>query len=126
MDCSNTRRLAGSVDVEGALKPSEPNAALWDYVVGLSAQGGTDEAVWVEVHPASSQHVDEVLQKLDWLLRWLKERKAPVRNLRRRFCWVATGKVAFTPASPQGKRIAERGLQFPSKFLWLDMCRESA
>src|SRR5882672_1240850 len=57
-------RLQGSVDIDSALRTIYPNAARWDYLVGIGGPRQRDSAVWLEVHPASSSHIDEVLNKI--------------------------------------------------------------
>src|SRR5438105_14900063 len=63
--------LLGSVDIDSALRKLHPNDARWDYAVRISATRHLDSVVWLEVHPASSLHIDEVLDKLQWLRQWL-------------------------------------------------------
>ena len=118
--CSNTRRLRGSVDLDGALRLSHPNDPRWDYAIGITANLGSEVVIWLEVHPASSRHVDEVLRKLQWLRNWLTDSAPTLKGLRGHFHWVATGTVAFRRGSREEKRIAEKGLRFPVKQLDLD------
>jgi hypothetical protein len=113
------RRLRGSVDIDAALRVSLPNDARWDYAVGVQ-KGGNDHVVWIEVHPASSHHVDEVLSKARWLLRWLAASAPVINGLPRRFCWIATGTVSFSRGSPQARRLAGMGLRFPVKHADLE------
>jgi hypothetical protein len=84
----------------------------WDYGIGLRKSSSSDEAIWVEVHPASSHHVDEMLQKLEWLKRWLSNEATLLNEISKRFVWVASGSIALTKGSPQRKRIAAAGLAF--------------
>jgi hypothetical protein len=67
ISCRNKRALSGSVDLDGTLASLLPNDPRWDYGIGLSAHSAREKIVWIEVHPASSLHVGEVLKKLDWL-----------------------------------------------------------
>jgi hypothetical protein len=60
------RGLRGSVDIDSALRDLHPGDARWDYAVGVGRRSG-DVVVWLEVHPASSLHVDEVLERCDGL-----------------------------------------------------------
>jgi hypothetical protein len=104
------------VDIDAALRDEFPNAARWDYAIGIKAH--TDDFVaWLEVHPASSRHVNEVIEKLLWLKDWLQTSAAELDALPRRFHWVASGAVSFDRASPQAKRIAQAGLRFPAKHI---------
>lgn len=113
------RLLSGSVDIDAALRDEFPNAARWDYGIGIKAHSD-DFVAWLEVHPASSHHVDEVISKLLWLKGWLQTCAVELDRLPRRFYWVATGAVSFDRASPQAKRIAQAGLRFPAKHINLD------
>ena len=114
----DSRRLLGSVDIDGSLHSLLPNETRWDYAIGLIREG--DSVFWIEVHPASSLHIDEVLKKLHWLHRWLETSAPELRRLPRRFLWIATGMVSFRRGSPQQKRIAAAGLSFPVKHVDLD------
>jgi hypothetical protein len=108
------------VDIDSALRRIYPNAARWDYLVGIRGPRQQDSAVWLEVHPASSSHIGEVLSKLQWLKQWLAASAPELNQLRPRFCWVAAGTVSFRRGSQEEKRIAEVGLRFPVKHLNLE------
>lgn len=113
----NTRLLRGSIDLDAALSKSQPNAARWDYGVGLRGDKKDDKAIWIEFHPASSSHVDDVLKKHAWLLDWLKGRAPRLAELPRAFKWVATGSVALRPGSPQRHKVAAAGIAFCGGYL---------
>jgi hypothetical protein len=116
--CANSRNCTGSVDLESALSDSCPNQPIWDYGIGYRTNGLSEMVYWVEVHPASSRNVKDVLNKLAWLINWL--RSAPMLNrLPKRFVWIASGKVALPPHSPQRKRVAQAGIDFPGGHLTL-------
>lgn len=118
--CANPRRLRGSVNLDQALKLAFPNHPRWDYAIGVSRGTQSDHVVWLEVHPASSLHVDEVLNKLRWLNGWLASDAPELRRLPAHFYWVATGTVSFRRGSRDEKRIAQEGMRFPGKQLNLD------
>jgi hypothetical protein len=80
------RRLRGSVDIDSALRVLLPNEKRWDYAIGLANAGQQDSVLWLEVHSASSLHVDEVLSKLRWLRDWLGTSATEMDRLPRRFC----------------------------------------
>ena len=65
--CQDGRRLTGSVDVDPTLLASHPEDNRWDYAIGVKYN--SEHVVWVEIHPASSMHVQEVIDKLRWLRR---------------------------------------------------------
>ena len=109
---NSSTNLAGSVDLDDALRDRFPNAARWDYGIGVRPTGQRDDRVlWVEVHSASSAHVNAVIAKHEWLLHWLR-RSAPLLNgLAREFVWLATGSVTIRPGTPQRRRLAKSGIR---------------
>jgi len=112
------RWLTGSVNLDEALRAAQPRAPRWDYGIGYR-HSHQEEALWVEVHPASSLHIDEVLKKLRWLQEWLKNEAPNLHKLTRAgFYWIATdGQVALSPHSPQARRLAKAGLRGPLRVL---------
>jgi hypothetical protein len=104
------------VSHQASYQPSVLLRARWDYAVGVH-KSGSDRVVWIEVHSASSHHVDEVLSKLRWLLQWLANSATALNELPRRFCWIATGTVSINRGSPQARRLAAMGLRFPAKHV---------
>lgn len=118
--CANTRRLTGSVNVDSALQAAEPNAPRWDYGIGY-CRGNNDVAVWVEVHPASSTSITDMLRKLQWLRDWLRTQAPALAALTQGdYYWVSTdATIAITPNSPQAKRLAAAGLRGPMRVLHL-------
>jgi hypothetical protein len=119
--CADTRRLTGSVNADGALQASEPTASRWDYGIGLR-RANREAAVWVEVHPASSSSITDMLNKLQWLRNWLRTQAPALAALTQNdYYWVATGAtIAITPNSPQARRLAAAGLRGPMRVLRLD------
>ena len=108
-------KLSGSVDIDKALRPSQPNEHIWDYLVGVNAGGGT-HIHWIEIHPASSSgNIAEVISKMDWLMNWM--RTTPLVNYSRSVVWVASGKSVFNSRSPGLKKLASRGLKFAGNHL---------
>jgi hypothetical protein len=120
---SDPRRLDGSVDLDEALRAAKPNDPRWDYGVGLKARGRSAQAFWIEPHPASSLHVNPVLGKLRWLREWLKHDAPALYQLKARYIWLATGRVALPTNSPQRRAIAAEGLELHAQLLNLDQFR---
>ncbi len=119
--CKRGQCWTGSIDLDQALRPTLPNQPRWDYGIGFKSQYG-EVAIWVEVHPASSTHINEVLKKLVWLRDWLRQHAPSLYALTRSdgYYWIATdGAVHITSHSPQRKRLAVEGLQGPLKVLQL-------
>lgn len=118
--CPKSRHLSGSVDLDVALREVFPRHARWDYAIGVSVKGRAHQVTWLEVHPASSLHVDEVLDKLRWLREWMRADAQVLSRLQARFVWLASGSVAFASNSPQRRKIAQQGLLFRAGQLRLD------
>jgi hypothetical protein len=118
--CEDPRRLTGSIDLDGELRKAEPAAPRWDYGIGYGPRRD-ERAIWVELHPASSASVSELLKKLEWLRNWLGSRAPRLGAITRGdFHWLATdGPVSISPRSPEAKRLANGGLQGPTRRLVL-------
>jgi hypothetical protein len=117
--CSKPRNLAGSINVDVALREALPHDPRWDYGIGYRTRTSRERAIWVEVHPASSQSINDILTKLNWLQQWLSNKATDLREITDRFIWISSGKVALTPGSPQRKRIAAAGIEFVGRKLVL-------
>lgn len=105
---ADTTRLTGSVDIDAALKSLYPHDARWDYVVGYG-----DEAYFIEVHPASTSNVAEMIKKVNWLKNWLASSAPDLMKLHKQevYYWVPSGGVGISKGSVQYKRIALSHLQ---------------
>lgn len=103
----NPRKLSGSVYLDKCLKTTNPHDARWDYVIGYR-----EKAYFVEVHPANTSNVDEVVKKKKWLEVWLKTNALDLKAMMARtgYYWIASGKVAILPNSPQARKIAKNKL----------------
>lgn len=103
----NPRKLSGSVYLDKCLKTTNPHDARWDYVIGYS-----EKAYFVEVHPANTSNVDEVVKKKKWLEVWLKTNALDLKAMMAGtgYYWIASGKVAILPNSPQARKIAKNKL----------------
>lgn len=102
--------LTTGVDVDRALKTSQPAAARWDYGIA-ERHRGAEKVHWIEVHPASGLHcIAEVHGKLTWLKSWLHGKTLAAYP--RAVVWVATGKSAFNARDPKLRALARAGLRF--------------
>ena len=123
VQCLETQRLAGSVNLDEALKTRYPAEPRWDYAIGWY-RGSGEVAIWVEAHPAYTGEVEVVIRKLQWLRNWLAT-SAPVldsltKHEENPFFWLATGSVSITKNSPQARRLAKSGLRYPVRVLRLE------
>ncbi|HHJ13263.1 MAG TPA: hypothetical protein ENJ79_02645 [Gammaproteobacteria bacterium] len=118
---NDSQQLSGSVNLDAALRDRFPNDPRWDYCIGYCMDGG-EAAFWVEVHPAQTANVGEMLAKLAWLkakIEAVPDLAALTNRATKPFCWVATGSISISQNSPQARRLATSGLQKPSKHLYL-------
>lgn len=121
MSGGGTYGLAGSINLDDAVREIYPNAARWDYGIGLIVNQQDDRVVWVEVHPASSGSVNEVIGKLKWLKNWLNICAPRIKGLGKvQFRWIASGGIHILKGSPQARVLAKSGIRFPTKYLDLD------
>ena len=120
--CSDTHRLRGSVDMDRALEEAHPEEPRWDYGIGHS-KSKAEEAIWVEVHDANSQHVASVRRKALWLKDWLGKHAVRLLQITRDddgYVWLSTGGVSIQRGSRQARELALAGVSFPRKRLVLD------
>jgi hypothetical protein len=116
---NDTRKLAGSVNVDDALRQRYPNDPRWDYGVAYKRrENHADHVHWIEVHPARTDvHRNEVRAKLHWIKTWLMNDGARFGKFSRDFVWISSGEAAFTSTSPQLRVLAEDGLRFSGRRL---------
>ena len=127
VECADPRRLTGSIALDAALagEADHANKPRWDYGLGYRPRRGAERAVWVEVHPAATANVGEVIDKLHWLRTWLRDEARQLETLTvtdehiRAFVWIATGGVHIPRNSPQARRLSSQGLRMPRKILRL-------
>jgi hypothetical protein len=118
MSGDGTSGLAGSVNLDDALQEIYPNDARWDYGIGLVVNRSADRVVWVEVHPASTSNVKEMISKLKWLKNWLNTCAPRMKEMEiAQFRWIASGGVNVSKNSRYAKLLAQSGITFPTKHL---------
>lgn len=119
VDCSDTRRLAGSVNLEGSLNIA--GGPVWDYGIGWR-NPARDHAIWIEVHPATSDHVGSMVDKARWLKQWLRTSAPDLAGITRPedgYVWIASGGVSLQRGSRQARQLAAEGVSFPRERLRL-------
>jgi hypothetical protein len=97
----------------------KPHVRSWGKLTEFTSHISADVAVWIEVHPANSSHLQPVLEKLDSLLAILQQAPA-LNSMPRRFVWLATGRVWIREGSQEHRRLTGRGLLLKSRSLDLD------
>ncbi len=103
----DTKLIDGSVDIDSAVKWKRPTEARWDYVVGYA-----DEAYFIEVHPADTKNVDEMIKKIKWLKEWLATKATDLKKLHKSgvYYWIPSGRVKILKTSVQYRKIAANDL----------------
>ena len=120
IDLKKPQLRGGSLDIDAAIQPAEPDAERWDYAVqhdGLM--------VFVEVHPADGDHhVTKMVGKVKWLKQWLRDQAPLIGALPRAtepFRWVHTGRntLRLPPGSHYARLLNQNSLSKPVKPLAL-------
>jgi hypothetical protein len=125
--CPDSRRLTGSIDLDSVLQktPGHADKPRWDYGLGYRPANGKEQAIWVEVHSATTKEVSAVLKKLQWLRDWLNSGAQELRQLTDfasdncRFVWIASSSVKISRNSPQARRLSQSGLPNVQRHLRL-------
>ena len=123
LSCNDPRKITGSLHLDDVVAQLYPNAARWDYGIGIKRTEAKDEAIWVEVHPADANQVPRMIDKLTWLKNWLNDRAPNLMAITRNdspYVWVASGRVSIPKNSPQAKRLALVGLKFPKEHYFIE------
>lgn len=96
--------LLGSVNIDDNCKITHPQAARWDYLVGIDRKGSAI-AHYIEVHGAHSCDVSTIADKLEWLKSFLAKHPK-LDALPRQVHWVASGAVKIPKHVPEYRRLA--------------------
>ena len=110
---TDTKLLEGSVDIDNAVKVLYPNEARWDYVIGYA-----NEAFFVEIHPADTKNVAEMVGKVKWIKKWLSASAPELNELHKNgdFFWIPSGRVKISKGSIQFKQIAANNLKIKKQL----------
>ncbi len=119
IDCEDNRSLADSVCLDDALIRKYPQAARWDYGIGLK-KGQHVQAFWVEVHPArSGEDVQSIVDKAKWLKARIKESPDLWAMTHTPYHWIASGKVKIPRSGRWSRLLKKHGVCHPQEKLWL-------
>lgn len=113
---NNPRLIDGSVDIDSCMTTSCPNDSRWDYVIGYNGN-----VFFVEVHPAQTSNVEEMIKKVVWLKNWLKGSAPDLLSLHKCgiFHWIPSGKVKILSNSSQARKIAQNNLKITKTIMVL-------
>lgn len=105
---NNNKLIDGSLDIDSATHSLYPNESRWDYAISYG-----NNVYYIEVHPANTSNVSEVIKKLQWLKRWLETKAPLIKALSSQNCfyWIFTNKYAISRGSHQERMLAMRGIK---------------
>lgn len=110
----DARRLDGSLNIDEETKMLYPNESRWDYAIGYDGK-----VYYIEVHPANTSNVEEIIKKKLWLDKWLKEKAPSLSALKAgspKFQWAATeAGVHVSAQSTYARRLSQRGIERPKR-----------
>lgn len=113
LSLADTRGLEGSVDIDKATRHLYPHDSRWDYAIGYNGR-----AYFLEMHPASTGNVREMINKVVWLKKWLAVKAPELKKLHGdgRYHWLATGSIRIAAGSPQMRQLNQHGLKPESRI----------
>jgi len=117
IEIDNTRKLCGSINLDECLKRQYPDTNRWDYILCYNTK-----IHFIEVHPATTNEIATMLNKLQWLKNWLKLIGKDLKNITHQsnpYHWIASGNVTILRNSPQARKLSKSGLPFPVEKLSL-------
>ncbi len=115
----NTRTRARSVDVDRCLRENHPNENRWDYAVFIEIDEILKTA-FIEIHPGNESEVNEVIKKVRWMKKWLRDNQISIINENRKFFWVSSGKIRVSKNSQKIRLLSKQGVQGPQGYLIID------
>jgi hypothetical protein len=124
---TSTTRLRGSVDIDTAWLPLDPNGNRWDFAIGYQHANRSDEFIyWVETHTGSDSEIKKILKKLAWLKTWMRADGKELAKLDRSFVWAPSGATSFTQGSTQVKKLADQGLLYSGSVFRIPVNHKTA
>lgn len=108
---TDPRKIDGSVDIDKCTRMLYPNSARWDYAIGYDGK-----AYFLEIHPANTSNVEEMIKKAKWLNEWLNDKAPSLKSLAANndYYWVPSGKVCILKNSPQYRKLSQSSIRLVS------------
>jgi hypothetical protein len=109
----------GSIDIDKALNVpglGMQNAHRYDYGIGLPPRvhvpgapgprpSRAERVAWVEVHPARTDQISEMLAKRQSLKDWLVTNAEPLLRMTDEFVWVPSDRLDIPPRDPRRRQL---------------------
>lgn len=125
---SGASSVIDSVNLEKALSSLSPGAPQWDYAIGWISSG-TDSCCFVEVHPANTLQVEEIVRKKTSAAALLTQHAPKVMRLADQtrlrigkpvWRWITTGAhVGIHANTPAARRLRQAGVSMPTRHVEL-------
>ncbi len=107
----DSNKLLGSVDIDEHTKSIYPQDSRWDFSIGYN-----QKAWFVEVHPANTSNVKEMVKKVQWLEGRLLGKGKSLASIRKNntHYWIPSGKVSILKTSAQYRCLAKHKIKITS------------
>lgn len=108
IEVEDPQLLQGSLDIDNQVKMKYPRESRWDYALSYD-----DKLYYIEVHPAETSEIDQVISKVKWLKNWLKTKAAEIDNLPKAehpYIWIQSGRYGILPMAKVRKKLSVAGL----------------
>lgn len=109
VNVKDVHKVDGSLNIDKETRNLYPKDPRWDYAVGYD-----EKVYYVEVHPASTSNISEMIKKKTWLLNWLKTKASQIDKLPSgcpKFLWAATeAGVHISSQASYKRKLAQLGL----------------
>jgi len=107
----NSRNCQGSLFIDHCLESQGKyaNENRWDYAICYDG-----EVFFAEVHPAITHEVPRMINKLNWLKKWLKDQAPRIEELKAHsspYIWIQTSGNHIIPTTSQYRQMAEAKLK---------------
>lgn len=114
---TDNRLVGGSVEIDEEYHRKHPQdkSNRWDYVISYNKK-----TLYIEIHPVSPGEAKVVINKLEWLKKWLKESAPKLDKIDKHnpaYYWVAT-KAGFNllKTSKEYKAIRLKKIEVTNHF----------
>lgn len=119
--CKDSHMILGSVDLDKDLKDQMPQDSRWDYVIGYE-NNKEEKAFFVEVHPAHTSEISQIVKKAQWLKEWAEMNAKELWGMKHLIYWIATDGVHIRSNDHGLKKLSQLGVSRPVPRLDLDKC----
>lgn len=114
IDTADSKKLQGSLDIDGQVKALYPQEPRWDYALSYD-----DRIYYFEIHSAETSQINKVVNKVRWLKNWLKTKATEINKLPKAehpYTWVSSGRYAILPTSKDKMKLSVEGIVIANKL----------